>query len=333
MVVLFHWASSPLGIDQIRAISTKLPSGVDLFFVLSGYLISNALGRLLDNNDAYTAAKMFLARRWCRIILPGLVWLGIWVSLSVAIGDNIHFGLLNNNLNHAASAALLYSNIYIYTGCILDTHCGLFGYYWTLSLEWWFYIFLLLSFILIGNKLRLVILWTLLFLMTMQGKGPEDFFLHNRIDGMIAGAIVYHYRNVLPTLPKYTSVFAIFMVILASTKTFPLWHFIVIVGYTLILIAVIQKQPRLSESISWVGKLSFSIFLTHIPIIALLSMGGSHVYYLFIPITIIISYMSYLFIETPFRSIGRRISDQIAARAVKLGEAGGDIPVAGRQLS
>src|SRR6185295_11306827 len=62
----------------IRSASVLSWSGVDLFFVLSGFLIG---GILLDHRHARNYFKTFYVRRFCRIIPLYFVFLGILLFL------------------------------------------------------------------------------------------------------------------------------------------------------------------------------------------------------------------------------------------------------------
>jgi peptidoglycan/LPS O-acetylase OafA/YrhL len=81
MIVVFHW----IGLEGVSILPRKIHgllsfgwSGVDLFFVLSGFLIS---GILLDPRDSGNYFKVFYVRRFYRILpLYGAVCL-----LSVAV--------------------------------------------------------------------------------------------------------------------------------------------------------------------------------------------------------------------------------------------------------
>lgn len=79
MVVFFHYVSyavvaRPTGLLGYLYSRTILSwSGVDLFFVLSGFLIG---GILLDTRDSPNYFKTFYARRFCRIIPVYLLFVG-----------------------------------------------------------------------------------------------------------------------------------------------------------------------------------------------------------------------------------------------------------------
>ncbi len=66
MVVFWHWIHIPgLATGKLHMLTRMTWSGVDLFFVLSGYLIG---GILLQNRNSSSYYKPFFVRRLCRII-------------------------------------------------------------------------------------------------------------------------------------------------------------------------------------------------------------------------------------------------------------------------
>jgi peptidoglycan/LPS O-acetylase OafA/YrhL len=64
--------------SEVRAVLTLAPTGVDLFFVLSGFLIG---GILLDHRDSPQLMRTFYVRRFLRII--PVAWLCILLSIVI----------------------------------------------------------------------------------------------------------------------------------------------------------------------------------------------------------------------------------------------------------
>ncbi|CAG0931116.1 O-acetyltransferase OatA [Thermoflexales bacterium] len=82
LVLIWHYVAVTVPLDAgpfalpLRLVLSAAWSGVDLFFVLSGYLIG---GILLDNRSTPNYFKAFYARRTCRIMPVYYVWLGLFV--------------------------------------------------------------------------------------------------------------------------------------------------------------------------------------------------------------------------------------------------------------
>ncbi len=85
LVILWHYAGSIIAPqtswlgDLVIAVTATAWSGVDLFFVLSGFLIG---GILLDNSRAPNYFKAFYARRVSRIFPLYFLWLALFVSFT-----------------------------------------------------------------------------------------------------------------------------------------------------------------------------------------------------------------------------------------------------------
>jgi len=85
-VVLYHYLSWTHGtrMPWLKRIFATGWSGVDLFFVLSGFLIG---GILLDTRESPRYFKTFYARRALRILPLYYVWIGIYFVLAAFIGN------------------------------------------------------------------------------------------------------------------------------------------------------------------------------------------------------------------------------------------------------
>lgn len=119
-----------------------LPDGVDLFFVLSGFLIGSILIETIQQQDglSWETLKQFLKRRWLRTLPNYFLFLGINVLL-------ISFGLINGSLNkYLLTYFVFFQNFYV-------PFDFLFWESWSLSVEEWFYLlFPLLVFFMLKLK-------------------------------------------------------------------------------------------------------------------------------------------------------------------------------------
>lgn len=135
LVVLTHglplWPGTWLG-----SVLSVLPDGVEIFFVLSGYLIG---GILLRTSLKSGGLFHFWVRRWMRT-LPAY-----FVVLFVSLGL-VHLGLLHSN------GSLPWWRYATFTHNLMSPFAGFFWESWSLSIEEWFYIVAPLL-MLFGNRL------------------------------------------------------------------------------------------------------------------------------------------------------------------------------------
>lgn len=319
LVILAHWASSPLGTEQTQYINLHWFSGwfgVDLFFVLSGYLVSASLDRITQRQTGSAIAFIFLSRRWCRTMGPAFFWLAFWLTVVVIVGGGTHTGSVRNNIHHAIAVLFQYANLYLYFKCVKVSECGVFGYYWSLSLEEWFYVMLLGIFLF---RRRIALVLVVLYVAVWALSAPLMLNAWFRIDGMIAGCLIYQYRDHLPKLsPKWVPLLVIALGV-NSAIPIPHFHASVVIICSLLVIISLKNHDFYPRWVVWVGKISYSLYLVHTPLIALMSDYGGG--YLFLPLMVLLGYLGYRYIEIPCQAFGyamsQRIEDKYAARATR----------------
>ena len=139
----------------IRAVFPLSWSGVDLFFVLSGFLIG---GILMDQRESGNYFKTFYLRRVCRIVPLYFVWLILFLVLALAVSWRTSSEWLGTIFNREIPGFprwgyfLFLQNLYI-------AKVGVFGSpwlaaTWSLAVEEQFYLLLPLAIWLIRPKKR-----------------------------------------------------------------------------------------------------------------------------------------------------------------------------------
>lgn len=129
----FHWVSNNFDFN----------SGVDLFFVISGFVIANSLISSDHNNDLpkFKLIYVFWVKRVYRLLPSSILWLGILL---------LYFSLITNDIESLMIpfVAALFNIMNFYSAhCSSNpgdtAYCGIYymhGHYWSLSLEEQFYI-------------------------------------------------------------------------------------------------------------------------------------------------------------------------------------------------
>ena len=335
------------GIDGLRAVAVLsvllyhldhalLPggfAGVDVFFVISGYVISKSLR---ESNAATLGAFIlgFYKRRILRL-LPALVFFLAAASFACAlfIPDGwlsapnnetalwAFFGLSNFYLVHAADG---YFSLRVPFNPFLHT--------WTLGVEEQFYLLFPLLFWLWLKRgawalLPALALASLLFAAYETPASPVSAFylLPSRFWELAAGALLFQYgissrrRWVAPLGAACLVVGFLY----ADAAAFPFPWALVPVAGTVLLIAGLGGRLLESRPLTYIGRISYSIYLWHWGVFVLFrwTIGVSELWSaaLAVVLTLILSAFSYHFVELPFRRHGfvqRQPSGRVVAAGV-----------------
>ncbi|QPB79862.1 acyltransferase [Proteus sp. GOKU] len=307
LVILFHFDNSLAPAGFI---------GVDIFFVISGYLMTSIILTGIENNN-FSIIKFYSAR--CKRIIPALMLLiFILVFLSYFLiepNDYKKIGI------HARDSLLFISNI---------TYFNESGYFdvesmekfllhtWSLSVEWQFYliyplIILAISKITTSSNTRksLVFLFFVSLILssviTKIDPSQAYYMIHTRAWEMMAGGLAFAYpvAKVSEKNKKILFFLCLIIIIFASyffdsNTPWPSFYASIPVVATAIILAInYEKNFILSNPIfQKIGLWSYSIYLFHWPLLVItkkLNLELSLIIYL--TITFILAISSYYLIE------------------------------------
>jgi peptidoglycan/LPS O-acetylase OafA/YrhL len=120
--------------------------GVDLFFVISGFVIARGLLPQLEAAASAGATPDALRHFWLsrafRLLPAAWLWIAIPVGLSTWLGSASVFGDVHQNRDAAVAALLNYANIYVTRFHTVGPPPPATIIYWSLSLEEQFYLLL-----------------------------------------------------------------------------------------------------------------------------------------------------------------------------------------------
>ncbi|EGO9621567.1 acyltransferase family protein [Escherichia coli] len=296
-------------------------SGVDIFFVISGYLMTGIIYTKIENEN-FSLLGFYLDR--ARRIIPALT------VVSVAVLIVGYFILLPSEYEclaqHVRSSLLFFSNVeYYHSIDYFDTASKQkwLLHTWSLSVEWQFYmvypIIMMVIAKLLGAKhiryvvaILAIISFTASVYLSYNNQGAAFYLLSSRAWEMLAGGLAY----LLPTIQnsKRTAVFRWIaiafavsgIVLLNSLMKWPGYLALIPVVSTFFVIYLGCKDNLLLDNAlsQWVGKISYSVYLVHWPIVVYMSMNkmDDMVYTVSgVALSILIGAASFYLIENPSR--------------------------------
>jgi peptidoglycan/LPS O-acetylase OafA/YrhL len=320
--------------------------GVDLFFVISGFVITLTFydelrAAVLDDRECYwRLVGAFWIRRAFRIIPASWLWLAITIALSVAFNRSGIFGTTLGNIGDFLSVALNVANFH-FTQCEANhalVWCGWNGVYWSISLEEQFYlIFPLLIFL---PKRWLAILLAAV-IIVQPFRTPATLVYMTRFDGISLGVLLGFFRMTMayrvlePTflarswvrIPVACLLVAGIVVVPGGGGIIPYFMSLVIaVCGVLVLIASFDKGYLIGPgffrmALVWIGERSFAIYLMHNTVFWIIRevwfrwssvppTDAQTIPFLVIAgcMIAVLSDLSFRFFETPLRRRGKRIA-------------------------
>ena len=309
-----------------------LPDGVDLFFVLSGYLVGTILIKTINEHQRFdfSLAINFLKRRWFRT-LPNYF---LFLLLNIVL---ISFGLIKGTINkYLITYFFFFQNFH-------KPYDFLFWESWSLSIEEWFYLLFPLAMLLLFKvtkmKAKQIILTTILafilfpFLYRVYQSGHDlnlDLFFRRlvmtRLDaigyGLLAAYIHWYYPAFWNKTKNVFFVLGLMMVTFLMTGSIKSVFVQETFYFTFTGLSIMLLLPRLeswkAESVplkpfQFLSKISYSIYLVHIPLLQVISKfiapeieGAFLLYGFFWFVTIALSFIIYTTFEKPMMDLRDR---------------------------
>jgi peptidoglycan/LPS O-acetylase OafA/YrhL len=361
-VVIFHAYGNliPWRSPELSALFVNFGggSGVDLFFVISGFVIARTLIPKLDacadRRQFWVTSLAFWIRRYWRLLPTAWLWIGIVLLCSVFLNSSGAFGTFKTNFESGLSAILQVANFYLaYTFGTPGGSGALFPL-WSLSLEEQFYMLLPVLVLISGRWLPHILIAAVLLQLASSRSGLYEMLL--RTDGLLLGVLLAIYsqsrsyaflepsilgRNRLLAAPVLLALFLCLAIIGAESLT-SVSHstsIITLVSTTLVFLAsydqdYIMRKGRAKNVLMWVGSRSYAIYVIHIPAFYLSreiwfhignptspKFNPAYLDQLVITAAILIGLLSelnYRFIELPLRLKGRKISRRFEERQTAL---------------
>ena len=303
--------------------------GVDIFFVISGYLIFSLIYKELKSSNQLDF-KNFYERR-ARRILPALIFV-ILVSLIFAWKLILPTSFIDYAKSIIYSLAFTSNFYFFFSGQVYGAESGLLKpllHTWSLSIEEQFYIIfplLILLFFRYLNKYIFYLFFSISIVsfllsqyLSIYNPSLNFYLLTSRIWEILCGAmLVFIEEKKKKNFSNLASNFFVFIglalivlsFLLIETNNGPsLISIFTIIG-TMIVIYFSKPKTIMSFILSnkilvGIGLISYSLYLWHYPIFSFYRIYflNKSIYYNFIILLLIffLSFLTYYFVEKPFR--------------------------------
>jgi len=309
--------------------------GVDVFFVISGFLMTSIICSRLDKKSF--SFRAFMKARIKRIV-PAL----LFVILALAAAGYFFFTPVKySRLSSNALASLGFVSNFIFSNktdyFANASQDNFLLHTWSLSVEWQFYVlfpWLIIALRKFNSKhyfnIAMLFVFALSFIFAVAfteiNQTKAFFLLPSRIYELLAGSFVYLYGNKF-SKEKHISLLGLLLIIAATifydeTIAFPSFYALLpVIGAVLVLSENAKSRILDNKVMQYFGNISYSLYLWHWPILSVINYleieADFKLRLLTAIASIIMAHISYSFIERPFRK--RYSTEKLKSNMVYLG--------------
>ena len=278
-------------VDISNVFSYFMPwSGVDLFFCISGYVVSKSFIESLDahrqNGGFWLAAQAFWIRRAYRLIPTSWLWVLVGIFLAAGFNSTGVFSTVYANIISATAVLTFSGNYANQYGVLLGPNST----YWSLALEEQFYLFFPFFLWIAPHRWRIFILLFLIAIQFPLNRNPFGTPLSSmlssfRLDALMWGVLIYLFsksgqyalfrpvfldRSRIKTVSVTLFLIYLLGAIPAQLMAVPsAVGLMAIVSALLVLLAsygcnYIGNVPGISRFLEWLGSRSYAIYIIHL---------------------------------------------------------------------
>lgn len=295
-----------IGNEWARAIFSHGEFGVYVFFVISGFIIPWSMQK---NGYRLNSFFKYILKRIVRLDPPYIVSI-LLVILFIVVKP--YLGFEPDVRDHISGTQIVLHLGYLVN--FFPEYEWLNNVYWTLAIEFQYYIAMALCFVLFINEMILlrIVAYILFFAIGYIALPNAQYHFPFHAPMFLLGIIVFQYKKNIIGFMEMMVVFFVSLVYISLTQNIEIMS---ICALTAAMILYFEKLKI--PFLNYLGKLSYSVYLIH-PIVgmAVINVLSHHangvlqksgVLLLGIVITFVSSYLMYLIIEKPSKNLSSKI--------------------------
>lgn len=349
--ILLPWPNPPAWIAFIYD-HAAFWGGVDLFFVISGFVVTQSLLASASNADgtiAWAGVKKFWVRRAFRLFPLAWFWVAAVLLANAFFNHSGAFGTLRDNASQALWIVLYVYNWFAYPLFSAGVNIAPMGGYWSLAIEEQFYLLLpLLMMLLKFRGLRVLMIIAIAAQCFLWRPAPWiEPWWGLRFDALAWGVLLAwfvrtaRYGSWSPDLlDNFPLRWLANLLLIAGIVFLPVVLFKQVFGTALLAIVCLAyvwlasfqrgwvlPAATLRPMLLWLGSRSYAIYVIHVPAFMLINELAWHVVGKDTPknwsqaplqalagllLLLALVELSYRLLEQPLRDFGRRLSEKIS---------------------
>lgn len=251
-VCLFHFICTTTGYfsnETLLRVMTNGQYGVQLFFVISGFVIPWSM---YQANFQFRDFFRFLLKRLARLEPPYMV--SILLALAVLLARERFYGMENSHIQISGKQVALH---FFYLIPFFEGYKWLNNVYWTLAIEFQYYIFMALIYIPMIRSKTLIRMALYAILIASSFFTGERFLFH-WLPIFLLGVALFQYKAKLMSAAEFYGVLLTLLVVCVYH-----YPFMAVVYAAVPVAAILFYTEKRIPVLDFFGTFSYSIYLIH----------------------------------------------------------------------
>jgi peptidoglycan/LPS O-acetylase OafA/YrhL len=321
--------------------------GVDIFFVLSGMLITQSLIGAMEKHSSGGVLKEFWIKRLFRILPASLAWLAISTFVAYWFLPHEQSGV--PGILRSSAASLLNVQNFWFSYCVqthqVATYCGglkTLAVWWSLSLEEQFYVVFPVVLLLLRFRMTVLAATAAMLFCAFQHKAFLNLALAFRLEGLCYGVLLalayetakrwksevgFRIHDLALKVMGYAALSSVFLIpnyLLSTGYGRTVFAATMLMCFLTVAVASRDRDSFdlgfVSKAVHWIGTVSYSFYLCHEAVLATLAyvfnryvgrMPYGLNFFIYAAIafsaSLVLAWVTHIYIEKPFIALGREI--------------------------